>query len=101
VDVARTILEDLKTRTSEVDDACSLVSSELAEAKARSERVRVLEAKAVVSLYTGLVPESLEAMTSEERNQLYRMLRINVRVHMDGAMDIGGALRVCNSDSIP
>jgi site-specific DNA recombinase len=96
-------LEDLKTRTSEVDNACSLARSELTAAKARRERVRALEedAEAVVSLYSGLVPESLEAMTSEERNQLYRMLRIDVRVHVDGTMDIGGALSVCNSDSIP
>ena len=50
--------------------------------------LRALEAEAVVSLYSGHVPESLEAITSEERNQLYRMLRINVRVHVDGTMDI-------------
>jgi hypothetical protein len=71
--------------------------------KARRERLRDLEAdvEAHISLCCGLVPESLEAMTSEERNQHYRMLRIDIRVHVNGAMEIVGTVRVCNSHSIP
>jgi phage host-nuclease inhibitor protein Gam len=66
-------LEDLKTRTSEVDDACRLARAELTQAKTRQERLRALEADAdaVVSLYSAMVPQSLEAMTPEERHRLY------------------------------
>ena len=54
-------LEDLKTRTSEVDDVCRLANSELTEAKTRQERLRALEADAdaVVSQYSAMVPQSL------------------------------------------
>ena len=66
-------LEDLKTPTAEVEAACRLARTELADAEARSERLRALEtdAEAVVALYSKMVPESLDTITLEERNLLY------------------------------
>ena len=58
------------------------------------------DAEAVVSQYSGFTPESSEATTPEENSQLYRVLRINMRAHVDGTMDIEGMPGVCNSDSI-
>ena len=91
-------LEDLKTRTAELEAACRLARTELADAKARTERLRALEtdAEAVVALYSKMVPESLDTITPEERNRLYRMLRLGVEVHPDGRLDVGGGIRVCN-----
>ncbi len=96
-------LEDLKTRTYEIDDACRLANSELTEAKARQERMRTVEAdaEAVVSLYSSMVPQSLEGMTPEERHRLYRLLHLSVRVNPDGRMDVAGDLTLCNTANIP
>jgi hypothetical protein len=85
--------EDLKTRTAEVEAACQAARTELADAKARSERLRALEtdAEAVVALYSKMVPQSLDTITPEERNRLYRMLHVGVEVHPDGTLEVGGA----------
>ena len=82
-------LEDLKPRTPEVEAACRVARTELADAEARSERLRALatDAEAVVALYSRIVPESLDTMTPEERNRLYRMLRLGVEVHPDGTLE--------------
>ena len=91
-------LEDLKTRTAEVEAARRLARTELADAEARSERLRALatDAEAVVALYSRIVPESLDTITPEERNRLYRMLRLGVEVHPDGTLEVGEGIRVCN-----
>ena len=96
-------LEDLKTRMGEVEAACRLARTELADAKARSERLRTLEtdAEAVVALYSKMVPQSLDTISPEERNQLYRMLRLGVDVHPDGSLEVGWGIRVCNEGVIP
>ena len=96
-------LEDLKIRTSEVDDACRLARAELTEAKTRQERLRAVEAdaEAVVSLYSAIVPQSLEDMAPEERHRLYRLLHLEVRVNPDGRMDVEGGLTLCNTANIP
>jgi hypothetical protein len=98
-----TTLEDLKTRTSEVDDACRLARAELTEAKTRQERLRALEADAdaVVSQYSAMVPQSLEDMAPEERHRLYPLLHLEVRVNPDGRMDVEGGLTLCNTANIP
>ena len=56
---------------------------------------------AVVSLYSSMVPQFLEAMSPEEHNRLYRMLHLSVKVNPDGRMDIGGTLTFYNSDNMP
>jgi hypothetical protein len=87
----------------EVEAACRLARTELADAKARSERLRVLEtdAEAVVALYSKMVPESLDTITPEERHRLYRILRLGVEVNLDGSLKVRGGIRVCNEGVIP
>jgi hypothetical protein len=84
-------LEDLKTRT------------EFADAKASSERLRALEtdAETVVALCSKMVPESLDTITPEERNRLYRTPRLGVGVHPDGRLGVGGGIRVCTEGVMP
>jgi hypothetical protein len=66
--------------------------TELADAKARSERLRALEtdAETVLTPYLKVVPESLDTITPEERNRLYRALRSGVEVRPDGRLEVGG-----------
>ena len=49
-----------------------------------------------MALYSEMVPESLDTITPEERNRLYRMLRVGMEVHPDGTLEVGGDTRVCN-----
>jgi hypothetical protein len=71
--------------------------------KARRKRLCAVkaDAEAVVSPYSVTVPQPLEAMTTEERHRLYRMLHLSVRVNPDGKMDVRGTLKVCNKNNIP
>jgi hypothetical protein len=45
-----------------------------------------------------MVPEGLDALTSEERHRVYKMLRLKVLFHADGSTEItgvfGGSLEV-------
>jgi hypothetical protein len=35
-------------------------------------------------------PDVLDSLTSKERHQVYKMLRLNTRVNSDGSLDIRG-----------
>ena len=72
--------------------ACQVARAELADAKARSERLRALEtdAETVLTPYSKVVPESLDTITPEERDRLYRALRSGVEVRPDGRLEVGG-----------
>jgi hypothetical protein len=43
-----------------------------------------------VEHYTGMVPESLESLTSRQRHDVYRMMRLKVLIPTDGEA-LGGA----------
>ena len=66
---------------------------ELAALQNRKERIEALERDrdAVLEDYAGRTPEALEALTSEERHRLYKMLRLSVKIHPDGSAEIAGA----------
>jgi hypothetical protein len=42
--------------------------------------------------YARMVPEALDALTPEERRQVYGMLRLKVEIAADGAMEVRGVL---------
>jgi hypothetical protein len=50
------------------------------------ERDRV----AVLDHYAALAPEALDFLTSEERHQLYKMLRLRADASQDGSVKISG-----------
>jgi hypothetical protein len=37
-----------------------------------------------------MVPEALDALTSQERHRVYKMLRLKVLLHADGSTEITG-----------
>jgi hypothetical protein len=39
-----------------------------------------------------MAPEALINLTPEERHQVYKMLRISAVVHVDGTLEVSGAL---------
>ena len=48
-------------------------------------------------------PDVLDSLTSKERHQVYKMLRLNIRVNSDGSLEIreafGDNLGVCGSET--
>jgi hypothetical protein len=44
--------------------------------------------------YAAMAPEALSFLTPEERHQAYKMLRLKVIAHLDGAVELAGDL-VC------
>ena len=51
---------------------------------------------ALLEFYAGAVPEALDRLDGEERNRIYRMLRLEITPQEDGSLDVRGIL----SDSI-
>ena len=47
---------------------------------------------AILDSYAGMAPEALETLMPEERHRVYRMLRIRAVAHVDGTLEISGAL---------
>ncbi len=66
---------------------------ELAALRNRKERIEALERDrdAVLQDYAGRTPETLEALSSEERHRLYKMLKLSVAIRPDGSAEIAGA----------
>jgi site-specific DNA recombinase len=70
------------------------VEDELENLQLRRARVEELERdKAnLLNEYAGMVTEELDELTGEERHQIYRMLRLRVRVLFDDTIEVEGIL---------
>lgn len=42
--------------------------------------------------YAAMAPDALDALDSEDRHHVYKILKLRVAVYADGALDISGAL---------
>jgi hypothetical protein len=80
--------------------ARAVSESQLQAARSRLARLEDLERSkdALLSHYASLVPEGLAELTSEEKNRVYKMMRLKVVAHRDDALvaDWG-----CNDASTP
>ena len=67
-------------------------------------RLRDLERdkRALLHNYAGLLPETLDGLTSEERHYIYKLLKLRVNMHPDKMLEISGVLRedlgLCESE---
>jgi hypothetical protein len=75
--------EELRAKLGELQEAREIVEKELKTIEGRKEHVELLEhARDTLMEYNaGMVPESLNDLSPEERHQIYKMLRIEGRVH--------------------
>jgi len=75
-----------------------MAEAEIAALAAHEERVEELERDrdALIEFYAGAVPEALDRLDGEERNRIYRMLRLEITPQEDGILDVRGIL----SDSL-
>jgi site-specific DNA recombinase len=94
--------EELDEELAALDEARKIAERELEALRGRRERVEQMEADkdAVLEYYAALAPEKLDALTTEQRHQLYKMLRMKVMVSKSGDLDIElAAVPVDNSDN--
>ena len=89
-------LEELASNLRGLEETRRLASAELAAIGARAEAVDELvrDRDALLEAWSAMVPEALDSLTGEERNRVYRMLRLEVKPTA-GGFEITGALRGC------
>jgi site-specific DNA recombinase len=79
---------------SDLEQTRQTAESELVALRNRQETIEVLERDrdALMESYAGMLPEALERLGPEERHNVYRMLRLEVAAHPDGALEAWGTL---------
>jgi DNA-binding FadR family transcriptional regulator len=71
-------LAELGSKLEELESTRQMAEAEIAALAAQEERVEELERDrdALLEFYAGAVPEALDRLDGEERNRIYRMLRL-------------------------
>jgi chromosome segregation ATPase len=89
-------LEELGSKLRELDNTRRAAERELAALQDHRRRVEDLEQDrdALLEDMAAMVPEALDSLTGEEKNRVYRMLRLEVTPTAEG-YDISGA--ICTS----
>jgi predicted nucleic acid-binding Zn-ribbon protein len=80
-------LEALKARLAEIEEREDTARRELRNLKGRQERIADLERDRDTLLedYVGRTLEALDSLASEQRHQVYKMLRLKVVANEDGS----------------
>ena len=71
---------ELRERLAELEETCEVVRRELDELAGRMERAEQLEwgMKGLLEQTAGVRAEDLDALTGDQRNEIYRMLRLEI-----------------------
>jgi site-specific DNA recombinase len=79
-------LEELRSRIEELDEVRRVAEVEVAALQRSQERAEELEndLDAVLASLSGLLPEALDGLTGEDRNTVYRMLKIEITPTAEG-----------------
>ena len=87
-------LAELGSKLEELESTRQMAEAEIAALAAQEERVEELERDrdALIEFYAGAVPEALDRLDGEERNRIYRMLRLEITPRPDGGLDVRGIL---------
>ena len=85
--------DELRSKLAEAERTSERVQAELEALNRRQQTIEELERDrdAVMESYAGMVPEELDDLASEERHQIYKMLRLRVTVGPDMPPEVSGA----------
>ena len=77
---------ELRKRLAELEDTCEVVRGELDALAGRMERAEQLERDldALLEQTAGVGPDNLDALSGNERNEIYRMLRLEITPSGEG-----------------
>jgi site-specific DNA recombinase len=98
--------DELRARLAELDDTRNTAERELEALRGRKEYLEDLERDrdALLDRLMEVAPEALDALGSDERQQLYRMLRLRVLANQGGSLEISGAFgdvpAVCENEPL-
>jgi Recombinase zinc beta ribbon domain len=85
-------LDELRTKLAALEETRAIAVRELETIRSRREQLERLEhdAEALLEHYAGMVPQALDDLTSEERHDVYKMMRLKVLISADGSVQITG-----------
>jgi hypothetical protein len=87
-------IDELRSKLASLQEACEAARRELAALETHQEHLAEMERNrdALVERYAGMAPEALASLTPEERHQTYKLLKLKVDLHVDGRLEVSGAL---------
>ncbi len=85
--------EELRSKLAELDDARKTAERELETLRNHNEYLEGLERDrdALLASRMAVAPDALDALTSEERHQFYKMITLKVVSPPDGPLEVSGA----------
>lgn len=84
--------EELRIRLSALEDTREAAERELRALEQRTEHLAQLERDrdSLLENYADLLPEAIDALGSEERHRVYRMIGMEAHLARDGSLEISG-----------
>jgi hypothetical protein len=84
--------EELGAKLSELEEIRTTAVGKLGAIRNYQERIEDMEQDrdALLESYALRAPEALDGLASEERHQVYRMLRLRAVVRIDGTLEVSG-----------
>jgi hypothetical protein len=88
-------IDELGAKLQDLAAERATVEGELEGLQLHRSRVEELERDKASLLedYAGMISEELDELTGEDRHQIYRMLRLRVRVQYDDTIEVEGVIR--------
>jgi site-specific DNA recombinase len=92
---------ELGEKLAALEETRSLAQQELESLKGRRERLESLkrDREAVLEAYANVTVAALEGLSPEERNKLYKILKLRVVLHDDGTPEVSGVF--CGDLELP
>ena len=101
-------LDELRARLTELEETRRIAERELAAVRGQEERVRDMERdrNALVDSLEAMAPEVLDLLTPEQRQQWYKLLRLQAAIRVDGTVEVSWAgapqgTAVCETATLP
>jgi chromosome segregation ATPase len=84
--------DELREKLADLEEVREFARHELEALEGRHARLRNLERNADTLLkhYADMVPEALNKLVPEERNRIYKMLRLVVRIQPSAILEVNG-----------
>jgi site-specific DNA recombinase len=84
--------DELRTKLATLQETCETARRELAALEDRRNRLKDFEndAATLIESYASMVPEALGNLEAEERNHVYKMLRLMVSAYHGGTLEVNG-----------
>ena len=80
--------EQFRAKSAELEEARGAAEGQLEAARSRLVRLKDIEQSkdALISHYASLVPQVLSGLSPEEKNRIYKMMRLHVLAQRDGTL---------------